>query len=107
MEELDELRKKKLRELQQRMQEERIQEDQRRQVELQKRSILMEVLSPEARSRLANIKIAKPEFAAQLENLFVQLAQSGQLRQKVTDAQLKQMLAKLTAKRKDIKIRRI
>lgn len=107
MDDIEELRKKKIRELQQRMQEEKIQEEQRRQIEIQKRSILMEVLTPEARSRLANIKIAKPEFAAQLENLFVQLAQSGQLRQKVTDAQLKQMLAKLSAKRKDIKIRRI
>lgn len=107
MEDIDELRKKKLRELQQRVQEERLQDEQRRQVEVEKRNIIMEVLTPEARSRLANIKVAKPEFAAQIENLFIQLAQTGQLRGKVTDAQLKQILVKISGKRKDIKIRRM
>jgi programmed cell death protein 5 len=107
MEDIDELRKKKLMELQQRLQEERLEEEQRRRIELQKRSILMEIMTPEARSRLANVKIAKPEFATQIENLFIQLAQSGKLKQKITDSQLKQMLAKISGKKREIKIKRI
>ncbi|MEE9612385.1 MAG: DNA-binding protein [Desulfatiglandales bacterium] len=107
MDDIEELKKKKLRELQQKLQEENLHEERAMQVEQQKKSVLMEVLTPEARSRLANVKMAKPEFAAQVESLFLQLAQSGQLKEKVTDAQLKQMLAKISGKKKDIRIRRM
>lgn len=107
MEDPEELKKKKLLELQRRLQEEGIRQEQRRQVELQRRSLLMEVLTPEARSRLANIKLARPEYALQIENLLIQLAQTGQVKQKITDAQLKQILGKLSQKKKEFKIRRI
>lgn len=107
-EDLDQLRKKKLAELQARAQQEEAMDQQRAAVESQKRSLLMEALTPEARQRLANVKIARPEFASQVENLLIQLASSGQLRAKVDDAQLKDILARLAQKgRKDIKIRRI
>ena len=106
-EDLDALRRKKLLELQQRAQAERDQEAQKQQLDLQKRSVLMEVLTPEARSRLANVKLARPEYALQIENLIIQLAQTGQIRQKITDEQLKQILRKISAKRKDITIRRV
>lgn len=106
-EDLDALRRKKLLELQQRAQDEKYQEAQKQQLDLQKRSVLMEVLTPEARSRLANVKLARPEYAVQIENLIIQLAQTGQIRQKITDEQLKQILRKISAKRKDITIRRV
>lgn len=106
-EDLEALRRKKLLELQQRAQAEKELEAQKQQVELQKRSILMEILTPEARSRLANVKLARPEYAVQIENLIIQLAQTGQIRQKITDEQLKQILRKISAKRKDITIRRV
>ncbi len=106
-EDLDALRRKKLLELQQRAQAERELEAQKQQLDLQKRSVLMEVLTPEARSRLANVKLARPEYAVQIENLIIQLAQTGQIRQKITDEQLKQILRKISAKRKDITIRRV
>lgn len=67
----------------------------------------MEVLTPEARSRLANVKIAKPEYAVQIENLLIQLAQSGQLKQKIGDAQLKQILGKISEKKREFRIRRM
>ncbi len=107
MEDVEELKRKKLRELQQRLQEERMREEQRKQLELQRKALLMEVMTPEARGRLANIKMAKPEFAAQVESLLLQLAQTGQLKQKITDSQLKQILLKISGKRRDIKIRRM
>ena len=106
-EDLEALRRKKLLELQQRAQDEKYQEAQKQQLDLQKRSVLMEVLTPEARSRLANVKLARPEYAIQIENLIIQLAQTGQIRQKITDEQLKQILRKISAKRKDITIRRV
>jgi programmed cell death protein 5 len=105
---LEELKKRKLLELQQRLQEQQAVEQQKAVIEAQKREILREALTPEARQRLANVKIARPEYAAQIENLIIQVAQSGQLREKISDAQLKDILAKLAAKKKrDIRIRRI
>jgi programmed cell death protein 5 len=106
-EDLEELKRRRLLELQQRLQEERAREEQRQLVEFQRRSILTEILTPEARSRLANIKIAKPEYAIQIENLLIQLAQSGQLKQKIGDVQLKQILGKISEKKKEFRIRRM
>jgi programmed cell death protein 5 len=104
---LDEIRKKKLAELQQSLQEQKITEEQAMQIEAQKRKILMGVLTPPARDRLANIKLARPEFAAQIENLLIQLAQSGQLAQKIDDKQLKEILLKIQKKKRDITIKKI
>jgi len=104
---LDGIRKRKLAELQQRLQEEGIAEEQAMQVDAQKRQMLMGILTPEARNRLANIKLARPEFAAQVENLLIQAAQSGNLAQKITDQQLKEILLKISKKKRDITIRRI
>jgi programmed cell death protein 5 len=105
---LEDLKRRKLLELQQRLQEQEAVEQQRAAIEAQKREILRGVLTPEARQRLANVKMARPDYAAQVENLLIQLAQSGQLRAKISDAQLKDILSKIAASRKkDIRIRRI
>ncbi len=104
---LEEVKKRKLLELQQRLQEERLKEEQVRRLELQRRAVLMEILTPEARQRLANVKLARPEYGIQVENLLIQLAQRGQVKQKITDAQLKEILSKISGKKKEFKIRRI
>ncbi len=104
---LDDIRKKKLAELQKGLAEQNIQEEQAVQIDAAKRSILMGVLTPEARNRLANIKLARPEFAVQIENLLIQLAQSGQLAQKIDDKQLKEILLKIQKKKRDITIKKI
>jgi programmed cell death protein 5 len=104
---LDEIRKRKLAELQQGLAEQKIAEEQAAQIDVAKRQILMSVLTPAARNRLANIKLARPDFAAQIENLLIQLAQSGQLAEKIDDKQLKQILLKIQNKKRDIKIKKI
>ena len=65
------------------------------------------MLTPEARQRLTNIRMVRPEFAEQLENQLLQLAQAGKLPVPVTDEQLKKILEALTSRRRDIRIRRI
>jgi programmed cell death protein 5 len=107
MDDLEELKRRKLLELQRQLQEEALRQEQLRQVEEQKRIVLKSILTPEARSRLSNIKMARPEFAAQIEALLIQLAQAGQVKQRITDEQLKEILRRLSAKKRDIKIRRI
>ncbi len=65
------------------------------------------VLTPEARQRLANLKMVKPEFTAQLELQLIQVAQSGRVSLPIDDEQLKEMLKRLQTDRKEIQIRRI
>jgi programmed cell death protein 5 len=77
------------------------------QVEQQKQALLRQILTPEARQRLNNLKMVKPEFAAQLELQLIQLAQSGRLNIPLNDEQLKELLAKLQSTKREIKIRRV
>jgi programmed cell death protein 5 len=106
-EELEELRRRKMLELQARLQEQQRQEELRRQFEHQKRMVLQQILTPEARSRLANIRMAKPEFAEQIELQLLQLAQSGRITAKITDEQLKKILDRIVSSRREIRIRRL
>ena len=88
-------------------QEQARQAEARRRFEAQKRAAIMQILTPEARSRLANIRAAKPEFAEALELQLIQLAQSGRLGSKITDGQLKEILSQLQTRKREIKIRRV
>lgn len=47
---------------------------------------------PEAADRLGRIRLVKEERANDVENRLIMLAQSGQLRSKVTEEQLKELL---------------
>jgi len=94
------LKRRKLIELQRRIAEEK----RRREEEERKQNILRVILTPEARSRLTNIKMVKPEFANQLELQLISLAQQGKLPIPLTDEQLKSILMELQEKKRDIKI---
>jgi len=105
--ELEQLRRRRLAELQRAAAEEERRAEVQQQVEVQKQAILKRILTMEARQRLTNIKMVKPEFADQLEAQLIQLAQSGRVKLPISDAQLKEALVRLQSQRKDIKIRRI
>jgi programmed cell death protein 5 len=105
--ELEQLRRRRLAELQRAAAEEERRGEVQQQVEVQKQAILKRILTMEARQRLTNIKMVKPEFADQLELQLIQLAQSGRVKLPISDAQLKEALVRLQSQRKDIKIRRI
>ncbi len=106
-EEIEELRRRKMLELRARVEEQQGQAEQRRQYEIQKRLAILQIMTPEARSRLANIRAAKPEFAEQLELQLIQLAQSGRLGSKITDVQLRDILSRLQARKHKFKIKRV
>jgi len=106
-EELEELRQRKLLALQRRLAEEQKKAQMEQELELQKQAILRNILTPEARQRLANLKMVKPEFTEQLELQLIQLAQQGKLPVPLTDEQLKQILIQLQNKKREIKIRRV
>jgi len=106
-EELEALRKRRMLELQQRMVEEQKQAQAQQQLERQKQALLRRILTPEARSRLTNLNMVKPEFTKQLELQLIQLAQQGRISIPITDEQLKELLVRLQSGRRDYKIRRV
>ena len=105
-EELEEIRKRKLLEMQQRAQDDQ-KSQATRQLEAQKQALLRQILSSEARQRLTNLKMIKPQFIEQLELQLIQLAQSGRIALPISDAQLKKILIQLQPRRRETKIRRI
>ena len=80
--------------------------ERQRQVEAQIHMVLMQIMEPDARERLNTIKITKPDFAKAVEQQLVLLAQSGRLKTKITDQQLKELLVQLTPKKKEFRISR-
>ena len=104
--ELEELRRRRMIEIQQRLAQEQQRAQAQQQIEIQKQAILRRILTTEARQRLTNLKMVKPEFANTLELQLIQLAQSGKVQTPITDEQLKEILVRLQGQRRDIKITR-
>lgn len=75
------------------------QKEQLEQLEKLKREILVKCLTKEARERLANVRIGNPQLAEQVEYYLIQVYQQGQLKEAITDSQLKDLLKTLTQKR--------
>ncbi|KAF4630585.1 hypothetical protein G7Y89_g7552 [Cudoniella acicularis] len=81
------------------------QDDQRQANEAdQRQSILNQILEPEAADRLGRIRLVKESRAAEVEDRLIMLARSGQLRQKVTEDQLKELLGAVAEKKEEEKI---
>ncbi|MFO7618065.1 MAG: DNA-binding protein [Thermoplasmata archaeon] len=104
--ELQEIRRRKLEAMQQDQAQEEVQGQVDQQAEQQRQAILRQILSPEARERMARLKIARAEFAEAVENQLIMLAQSGQLRNVIDDANLVQILERLTPEKREITIKR-
>jgi len=64
-------------------------------------------LTSDARQRLANVKMVRPDLASSIEEYVIQLASAGKLTKAVDDEQVKQMLAALQERKREIKIRRV
>jgi len=101
---MQELQQQAAQQAQQQPQDAQAQEQMRRELEAQKRQALLQILTPEARSRLANLRLTKPEFVDQIELQLIQLAQMGRVKSKITDEQLKELLRKLAGQKRDINI---
>ncbi len=68
--------------------------------------VLQVVLDAQARQRLMNIRLVKPELAASVENYLINAASSGRINRPLTDEELKQLLLRIQQPRKDFKIER-
>ncbi|MDK2915921.1 MAG: programmed cell death protein 5 [Euryarchaeota archaeon] len=107
--ELAELRRRRLEQMQRQALDQQAMEEEaarQQQIDAQIRAALLEILEPEARERLNTIKLTRPEFAKAVEQQLVMLAQSGRVRQRITDEQLKALLAQLTPSKREFRITR-
>jgi len=107
---IEELRRKRMQELQQQaaaqQMESQEKEQARRELDAQKRQAMLQILTPEARSRLANLRLTRPEMVDQIELQLIQLAQMGRIKSKIDDEQLKQLLKSLAGQKREINITR-
>ncbi|MHA2394115.1 MAG: DNA-binding protein [Promethearchaeota archaeon] len=109
-EELENIRRRKLEELQQQAAQQQIAEAQQKEFEEKKYLLMRKILSQEGRQRLENIRIVKPQFAEQIEIQLIQLFQAGKLRgaTPLPDKAFKKLLEQISSldKKKEFKIKK-
>ena len=71
-----------------------------------KQKALAMLLDVEARQRLMNVKMVKPDLASAVENYLLNAATTGRLNRAITDNELKQILSTIQQPKRDFKINR-
>ena len=79
---------------------------QQAEAEAMKQKALAMLLDVEARQRLMNVKMVKPELASAVENYLLNAATTGRLSRAITDDELKQILSTIQQPKRDFKINR-
>lgn len=93
---LEDLKRKKMKEKMQQGGQRSAEEQQREQMREKLKQISKQILTEDARERLNNIRVARPEMASQIEMQLVKLHKAGQIQDKITDDQLKKLLKKIS-----------
>jgi len=71
-----------------------------------KSQIMKLYLTSEARQRLNNVRMVKPELADFVEEQIIQLATSGKLKKQINDDEVKEILSNIAGReRREFKIR--
>jgi len=103
--ELERIRRQKMLELQQRLQQEQEMQRQRLVAQAQLKALLQRILTKEAYERLGRVKMANPELYARAVQAVLYLYQTGRLANRLTDDQLKDLLTKLRGKKRETRIK--
>ncbi len=76
-------------------------------INAQKEVILKQILDSDARMRLNNIKMVKPDLAGMVENYLIGMASQGKIGSQISDERLKQILQSIQQPKRDFKINRL
>ncbi|MHA1106521.1 MAG: DNA-binding protein [Promethearchaeota archaeon] len=108
--ELENIRRRKLEELQMQAKQQQHAVNQQKDYENKKYLVMRKILSPEGRQRLENIRMVRPQYAEQVELQLIQLYQSGRLRgaTPLPDKEFKKILEQLSSmeKKKEYNIKK-
>ncbi len=77
------------------------------QLKAQKEMMLKQVLSADARLRLNNVRMVKPDLADLVENYILNLTTQGKITGQISDEQLKQILLSAQQPKRDFKFNRV
>lgn len=102
--ELEALRQRRMAQLHAAKEQEALLGKQAEEIEAQKKVVLRSVLTPEARERLARVKLTYPDIASNIENQLISLYRSGRLPGPIDDETMKKLLVQVQPKKRDIKI---
>ena len=89
--ELEEIRRRKMLELQKRLEE----EERRRAAEIQVKAALRAILDKDAYERLGRVRMADPELYAAAVQTILYMYRAGQIRGKLSDEELKSLLERI------------
>lgn len=70
-------------------------EQQQEKIRQQLKQVASQILTDDARSRLGNIRAAKPDLASAVEYQLVQLHRAGKIKGKIDDDELKRLLKRV------------
>ena len=104
--ELSELRRRKMAEMQRQGEQQAAMEQEVQAMEAQRQAILRQLLTPEARDRLSNVRMAYPDIARSVEEQLIRLAQAGQINSQIDEPTLKQILRRVSPQKREINIER-
>jgi programmed cell death protein 5 len=107
--ELEQIRRRKMMDMERSMSQEREVEEQKRYQEAEKarkQQILRQILAPDARERLANVRLVRPDLAENVENQLIQLASMGRINRLINDSDVRDILGRLTESKRETKIER-
>jgi len=77
------------------------------QLKAQKEMMLKQVLATDARLRLNNVRMVKPDLADLVENYILNLTAQGKISGQISDDQLKQILLSAQQPKRDFKFNRV
>lgn len=104
--ELEEIRSKKLSELKKKSSAKEKKAQMQQKMEQKKQALLRRILTTDARQRLSNLEMVKPDFTSRIELQLIQLAQRGKIPVPLNDKQLRRILLQLQGRKREINIRR-
>ena len=87
--------------------ENNISQEKDNQIKAQKETMLKQVLSTDARLRLNNVRMVKPDLADLVENYILNLSVQGKITGQISDGQLKQILLSVQQPKRDFKFNRV
>ncbi len=81
-------------------------EDRAREEEMRlaRERVLRILLTPEARQRLNNLKMVRPELASSVEDYIIAMGSQGRLNKALTDEELKQILLQIQSSKREFRI---